>query len=142
MAIDERRQTFRVTRILNGYEVWFRGVHSDIGGGNGNVALSYIALRWMLRKARAAGLPIDEAALASRDGQIDSQADVRPAVDMIPNEYRGFLAGDRFHYSLIERADHNNPQDDAVRESEEDELIALGVADLPVRRATPAPTTR
>jgi uncharacterized protein (DUF2235 family) len=142
MAIDERRQTFRVTRILNGYEVWFRGVHSDVGGGNGNVALSYIALRWMLRKARAAGLPIDEAALASRDGQIDSQADVRPSVDMIPNEYRGFLTGDRFHYSLIERADHNNPQADAVRESEEDELTALAVTDLPVRRATPAPTTR
>ena len=62
MAMDERRQTFRVTRLLNGYEVWFRGVHSDVGGGNGNVGLSYIALRWMLRKARAAGLPIKDAA--------------------------------------------------------------------------------
>ena len=30
------------TRLLNAYEVWFRGVHSGIGSGNGNVALSLV----------------------------------------------------------------------------------------------------
>lgn len=71
MAMDERRQTFRVTRVLNGYEVWFRGVHSDVGGGNGNVGLSSVALCWMLRKAQAAGLPIKDAAITSLDARID-----------------------------------------------------------------------
>src|SRR5262245_15588305 len=39
LAMDERRQSFRPTRQINAYEVWFRGVHSDVGGGNGNVGL-------------------------------------------------------------------------------------------------------
>ena len=40
MALDERRETFAVTRLneTGGYEnineMWFRGVHSDVGGGN------------------------------------------------------------------------------------------------------------
>jgi hypothetical protein len=52
-------------------------------GGNGNVGLSYIALRWMLGKAKAAGLPITEAAIASRDGKINPDAPLRPPKDLI-----------------------------------------------------------
>jgi len=63
MALDERRPSFLNTRLRGAYEVWFRGVHSDIGGGNGNTGLSDIALRWMLEKAKAAGLPIDDATI-------------------------------------------------------------------------------
>src|SRR5215510_146638 len=29
MALDERRTSFFVTRVRRGYEVWFRGAHSD-----------------------------------------------------------------------------------------------------------------
>jgi len=67
MALDERRETFNVTRLDrknkfgNVHEVWFRGVHSDIGGGNGNEARSNIALQWMLQQGRASGLEFDEA---------------------------------------------------------------------------------
>lgn len=66
MALDERRETFSVTRLDEGnrclhiQEVWFRGVHSDIGGGNENEARSNIALQWMLEKGRACGLTFDE----------------------------------------------------------------------------------
>ena len=66
MALDERRETFDVTRLdpdnehENIREVWFRGVHSDIGGGNGNEARSNIALQWMLDQGRACGLVFDE----------------------------------------------------------------------------------
>ena len=46
MALDERRAFFQLTRLSGTgehalrppVEVWFRGVHSDVGGGNGNVA--------------------------------------------------------------------------------------------------------
>jgi uncharacterized protein (DUF2235 family) len=142
MAMDERRQTFRITRVLNGYEVWFRGVHSDVGGGNGNVGLSYIALRWMLRKAKAAGLPIREAIITSRDDRVDPQAKLRPPKDLIPNEYRGFLKGDRFHYTVNARPDHNNPSGEFVRETTEDEAHAVRLTDLPAREAEPTrPTT-
>lgn len=66
MALDERRETFGVTRLdesnrfPNIREVWFRGVHSDIGGGNGNEARSNIALQWMLAQGRSCGLAFDE----------------------------------------------------------------------------------
>jgi uncharacterized protein (DUF2235 family) len=58
MALDERRFSFVVTRVPGAYEVWFRGVHCDIGGSNNNLGLSNISLRWMWHKAMLCGLPI------------------------------------------------------------------------------------
>jgi uncharacterized protein (DUF2235 family) len=72
MALDERRALFQLTRLGSGVdasgrlcEVWFRGVHSDVGGGNGNLGLNWIALNWMYENARRAGLPATAAAIAS-----------------------------------------------------------------------------
>lgn len=138
MAMDERRQTFRITRALNAYEVWFRGVHSDVGGGNGNVGLSYIARRWMLRKAKAVGLPIDGAAITACDQKIDPDASLHPPKDFIPNEFRGFLKGDRFHYTVHERPGHNNAPRELVSETQEDEMRAVRLRDLTPREADPA----
>lgn len=60
MAIDERRKLFPVMRwdreekrVL---EVWFAGVHSDIGGGYKRRGLSNIALQWMIYRAAGHGL--------------------------------------------------------------------------------------
>ena len=65
MALDERRPSFLPTRLPGAHEVWFRGVHSDVGGGNTNRGLNDIALKWMLSKAKGASLPIaDEDILA------------------------------------------------------------------------------
>ena len=55
MALDEARTVFQLTRLCGTgrdeaerlVEVWFRGVHSDVGGGNGNFGLNWIALDWM-----------------------------------------------------------------------------------------------
>src|SRR5688572_9035843 len=60
LALDERRLSFIPTRLKGAHEVWFRGVHSDIGGGNGNLGLNDISLKWMMSKAQAAGLPIHD----------------------------------------------------------------------------------
>ena len=59
LALDERRQTFHLHRLNASvvdamqegrlFELWFRGVHSDVGGGNDNAGLSSISLQWMLR---------------------------------------------------------------------------------------------
>jgi uncharacterized protein (DUF2235 family) len=67
MALDESRAFFPITRLCddNGnpadslVELWFRGVHSDVGGGNGNRGLNWVALHWMFMNAIRAGLPID-----------------------------------------------------------------------------------
>jgi uncharacterized protein (DUF2235 family) len=65
LALDENRALFPLTRLLrddrpvDGFvEAWFRGVHSDVGGGNGNRGLNWIALNWMFQAARREGLPI------------------------------------------------------------------------------------
>ncbi|OLP00116.1 hypothetical protein BVU76_22340 [Mycolicibacterium porcinum] len=65
LAIDERRGPFvpavwsrsdmaPPTQRLE--QVWFTGVHCDVGGGYPDHGLSDIALCWMLEKARGAGL--------------------------------------------------------------------------------------
>jgi hypothetical protein len=43
-------------------EVWFAGVHSDVGGGypESESQLSKIALRWMVCEAEIVGLTVDE----------------------------------------------------------------------------------
>jgi uncharacterized protein (DUF2235 family) len=68
LALDENRALFPLTRMLRddkpvqGFiEAWFRGVHSDVGGGNGNRGLNWISLHWMLQAARREGLPLLQA---------------------------------------------------------------------------------
>jgi len=58
MALDEVRPTFSLVRPRADpkrecphYEVWFRGVHSNIGGGYVDRGLSDIALAWMMEQA-------------------------------------------------------------------------------------------
>jgi hypothetical protein len=71
MALDEARPLFPLTRLARQTdpgklrEVWFRGVHSDVGGGNENPGLYWISLNWMFENARRHGLPIDPAAIAA-----------------------------------------------------------------------------
>lgn len=51
MALDEVRATFALIRPSNTtYEVWFRGAHSNIGGGYLDRGLSDIALAWMMEQ--------------------------------------------------------------------------------------------
>ena len=64
MALDEHRAVFQLTRLAKSdappndgmVEVWFRGVHSDVGGGNDNPHLNWVALNWMYRNALREGL--------------------------------------------------------------------------------------
>jgi len=80
VSLDERRAGFRSNvfkadptplpgsnrpRVMN---VWFPGVHSDIGGGYawpGESGLAMIAFQWMVREARTAGLRVDDSKLTS-----------------------------------------------------------------------------
>lgn len=85
MALDERRAKFRTNRIeltenADHRQVWFAGVHSDVGGGYGdNNRLSRIPLRWMLAEAQKAGMLVDANKLQQLDLEStwkdDEQAD-------------------------------------------------------------------
>jgi hypothetical protein len=69
LAIDEKRKNFEATlwhqqphsigQVLE--QVWFPGVHSDVGGGfpETESGLSDIALQWMLEKAKRCNLNFD-----------------------------------------------------------------------------------
>ncbi len=69
LAIDEQREDFEPTvwTLREGVDlkqVWFSGVHADIGGGYGpsrttKTTVSDITLAWMLGEARRAGLVIE-----------------------------------------------------------------------------------
>jgi uncharacterized protein (DUF2235 family) len=64
LAIDERRQPFQPAvwrqqadaRHQRLEQVWFAGVHCDVGGGYQDASLADIALLWMADRARSCGL--------------------------------------------------------------------------------------
>ena len=80
MSIDERRRMFRLNRWVDPQkyrpdpfdastavaqdirQVWFAGVHGDVGGGYPEVdsGLSKYPLLWMIAQAKAAGLRVDD----------------------------------------------------------------------------------
>lgn len=97
IALDERREAFRVTRVPGAYEVWFRGVHADVGGGNENEALSNISLAWMLRKAAAVNVPVD---LRVIDGlTMDPDTPVQPKDDD-QSDFRDILPPVWVHHTI------------------------------------------
>ncbi len=72
LALDEHREPFVPTLWMEKKkpnqtieQVWFPGVHSDVGGGYPETALSDITLDWMMGKARDAGLSLDAPAMAA-----------------------------------------------------------------------------
>lgn len=107
LALNERRQTFIPERLNadrsrdNVQEVWFRGMHSDIGGGNGNVGLNTIACTWMLENAQASGLPIDDRVLQTISRRQDPHAIPYENQDPIQNDPREVLANDVLHPTAL-----------------------------------------
>jgi uncharacterized protein (DUF2235 family) len=83
VSIDERRAFFRTNlwtdppmggpRDLK--QVWFPGVHSDVGGGypENESGLAKIALKWMLHEATTAGLAVDLMRVSVVLGERDSR---------------------------------------------------------------------
>ncbi|MEP1209571.1 MAG: DUF2235 domain-containing protein [Rhizobiaceae bacterium] len=108
MALDERREAFTVTRLnadqlsVDIEERWFRGVHSDVGGGNGNLRLSNIALNWMLEKAVEAGLPVNAAKVEQLRQEMDATAPISKNLDILPDPPRNVAPADLMHQSAIE----------------------------------------
>jgi uncharacterized protein (DUF2235 family) len=120
MALDETRLAFPLTRLSetdpdNGrlLEVWFRGMHTDVGGGNGNRGVNWISLSWLFENARRDGLPINKSAMLANaaDGKLPQQIGEHD----VEEHRRTVLATDLLHCSVriepgtTERP-HNNPR--------------------------------
>jgi hypothetical protein len=122
LALDERRHTFHLHR-LNArvdhadqegrlFEVWFKGVHSDVGGGNANPELSSIALNWMLYKGTATGLPLRKEVAAENLPRMKPGSPVSdgPWYDVVKNWLRVVRWNDQVHQSVpFVPAGPNNP---------------------------------
>jgi uncharacterized protein (DUF2235 family) len=100
VAIDERRAFFR-THLWRrpdkpGIEwgpqdvmqVWFPGVHSDVGGGyaESESGLSKVALDWMLQEAKGAGLIVDPEKEQEILGAAPGSRYIRPDANAEPHE--------------------------------------------------------
>lgn len=68
VSIDEARSTFvptlwtKVAPERDVKQLWFPGVHADIGGGYADRSLADITLEWMLNEAKACGLGVRDSA--------------------------------------------------------------------------------
>ena len=121
MALDESRAFFPLTRLCDHkgnpaktlVELWFRGVHSDVGGGNGNRGLNWVPLHWMFVNAQRVGVPIAPEAIARNlaDRGLPQQISDHK---LDAEHRRSFFQNDCLHSSVI-LADgipgrpHNNP---------------------------------
>jgi hypothetical protein len=83
LAIDERRAIFsptlweasaNITAANRLEQVWFSGVHANIGGGYAQSGLSDITLVWMIQKATECGLLVDKTLL------VDDSAPPKPVL--------------------------------------------------------------
>lgn len=121
LALDERRHTFELHRLSARvehvdqpgrlFEMWFRGVHSDVGGGNANEGLSSIALHWMFVKAKSCGLRFNEASVEANRKRMKPGTDASPGAsyDLIKNRARTVRWNDDVHASVTFLKAFNNP---------------------------------
>jgi len=105
IAIDERRRPFSPTLWTRTDEppgqrleqVWFAGVHRDVGGGHADPGLADIALRWMVERAGTCGLSFDTDHFDVVEGPIEPQdayAGVKIAPDALGTmhvSFKGFF---------------------------------------------------
>jgi uncharacterized protein (DUF2235 family) len=96
LAIDEQRKPFEPAiwepQIDSGRQtieqVWFSGVHGDIGGGHADSGLSDIALTWMVDRATTNGLEFTPGAITPAPGPIvlssisNARVDPQPLADL------------------------------------------------------------
>ena len=137
MALDESRELFPLTRLCDregGHddrlvELWFRGVHSDVGGGNGNRGLNWVALHWMLSQAKKAGLPIAQEAIDKNllDRGLPQQIGAHK-LDL--QHRRTFFANDCLHSSVVlvdgsPGRPHNNPKIALKRMDDEGNFVTV-----------------
>ena len=110
MALDERRPDFQLkrpkpTKVAQLTEVWFRGVHSDIGGGNQNGARSSIALEWMFAQAGQCGVTnLDPKVRTKNLERIDEKIEIsQHAKFWLELGNRNVNRGDLVHESVLQR---------------------------------------
>ena len=135
LALDERRGNFHLHRpkMLGEQrpgsltEVWFRGVHSDIGGNGADEdpprGLASIALNWMFVNAQACGLEFDPQTVARNKAAASAEARMLDNFDPLETSFRKLKDGDLVHETVAMRERSNNPAATCVRVSDTGEQL-------------------
>jgi uncharacterized protein (DUF2235 family) len=103
LSVDERRRAFKPTLWVQKKgttkeqqtleQVWFSGVHCDVGGGYRDPSLSEIPLLWMAEKARSCGLAFRKDHLVVTGSHLDAVSR-RRGVEVAP-DFDGELRNSR-----------------------------------------------
>ncbi|MGE2832976.1 DUF2235 domain-containing protein [Mycobacterium sp. SMC-4] len=110
LAIDEQRGPFeptlwtrqpeaRAQQVLE--QVWFSGVHCDVGGGNPEHGLSDIPLLWMVSRARGCGLRFTPEAFTR--GVDSTSSETEQLTRVAPDPLAGFSDSRTGMYRCIRR---------------------------------------
>lgn len=115
LAMDERRASFQPTLWTDVPEgsdmqqIWFPGVHSDVGGGYHECGLADGALQWMIDQASAHGLAFNKATRQIQPNYHDMLHDSCQGVfGLLPTQPRSIahlLDKIDFHDSALKRQD-------------------------------------
>lgn len=122
VAIDERRAPFKPTlweqqahahgQIME--QVWFAGVHENVGGGYQDTGLSDLALLWLMEKAQACGLAIDPAYVAQtiKPNPLGELRTSRDGIYQLFSEWirpigRGRTGHEAVHSSAVDRLERS-----------------------------------
>jgi uncharacterized protein (DUF2235 family) len=113
ISINEKRKKFQVVlwdetkkaEKQTVEQVWFAGVHSDVGGWYKERGLSDIAFAWMMDKASACGLRLkDRWTTALKQDALDVMHESRVGCWRLwPAIVRGIPEGAKIHKSVIDR---------------------------------------
>ena len=118
VSIDEKRKNFPVSlweenNLTSGQtmeQVWFAGVHSNVGGWYTSRDLSSIALCWMIKKAiaQAVGLKIDKAMFNKRIKENKADGDIHESCEgfwaFLGKNSRVIPKKSLIHKSVIDRS--------------------------------------
>ena len=112
LAIDEKRGPFfptlwtHVTEGQRVEQVWFTGVHRDVGGGYPQHQLSDITFRWMMDRARECGLAFvdgSDTALRVSTNPVPGDDVLTAALQVDPNPLAAPHNSLTFYYRLLPR---------------------------------------
>ncbi|MDO3383143.1 DUF2235 domain-containing protein [Gilvimarinus algae] len=112
VSIDENREDFEPTLWdekpgLDLKQVWFSGVHSDVGGGYREKGLSHCASEWMLKEAQSTGLKFEKHFLdALAPDHTDKQHNERKHFYKLRQNFIRTISGP-IHLSVKKRWDSN-----------------------------------
>ena len=155
MALDECRAFFQLTRLAGTgvneagrlVEVWFRGVHSDIGGGNGNFGAQLDCAELDVRE-RQAPQSADLAGQDRRQPQTQDRHTDHQGTPVAVGPERNIRAADLLHSSVqldptVDRRQRNDPNIPLARIDDAGVITAAATAwstaSLRVRRLRTRP---